>query len=344
MKRDESGQTELRNTPRKKSRKNCFLRGCVCCVFLFISLVLITGACLSMIPAAPADYTTKTKTGGPIEAKYLAMGEYAVRSTTADAEEPVKKLTIAYPEKMETDSRKWPVVVQVNGTGILPEKYPSVFNHLASWGFIVIGNDDPGTWSGESAEKTLDWLLHENEREGSVFFQKVDTSNIGIVGHSQGGVGTFNAVTVQPHAGLYRAVVALSPTNEETAEALKIPYDISKVKVPVLMAAGTVSDFEVKMVIPLDIMKRMYARLSVPKAMMRRKECDHGQMLYFADGYVTAWFMWLLQNDKEAAKAFVGEKPELLTNPLYQDQESDLGERTVPDEAETKTIRELNGI
>ena len=78
--------------------------------------------------------------------------------------------------------------------------------------------------------------------------------------------------------------------------------------------------------------------------MMRRKECDHGQMLYFADGYVTAWFMWLLQNDKEAAKAFVGEKPELLTNPLYQDQESDLGERTVPDEAETKTIRELNGI
>lgn len=155
MKRDESGQTELRNTPRKKSRKKCFLRGCVCCVFLFISLVLITGACLSMIPAAPADYTTKTKTGGPIEAKYLAMGEYAVRSTTVDAEEPVKKLTIAYPEKLETDSQKWPVVVQVNGTGILPEKYPSVFNHLASWGFIVIGNDDPGTWfrriGGENA-------------------------------------------------------------------------------------------------------------------------------------------------------------------------------------------------
>jgi len=46
-----------------------------------------------------------------------------------------------------------------------------------------------------------------------------------------------------------------------------------------------------------------------------------------------------LQNDKEAAKAFVGEKPELLTNPLYQDQESDLGERTVPDEAETEKIR-----
>jgi len=339
MKRDESGQTELRNTPRKKSRKNCFLRGCVCCVFLFISLVLITGACLSMIPAAPADYTTKTKTGGPIEAKYLAMGEYAVRSTTADAEEPVKKLTIAYPEKLETDSRKWPVVVQVNGTGILPEKYPSVFNHLASWGFIVIGNDDPGTWSGESAEKTLDWLLHENELEGSVFFQKVDTSGIGIVGHSQGGVGTFNAVTVQPHAGLYRAVVALSPTNEELAEALKIPYDISKVKVPVLMTAGTRTDFEVKMVIPPESMKKMYARLNVPKAMMRRKECDHGQMLYSADGYVTAWFMWLLQDDQEAAKAFVGESPELMSNPLYQDQKSDLGRWGTPDEVETEKIR-----
>lgn len=54
---------EAQNASHKKSKKSCFLRGCVCAVLLFISLVLITGACLSMIPAAPADYTTKTKTG-----------------------------------------------------------------------------------------------------------------------------------------------------------------------------------------------------------------------------------------------------------------------------------------
>ena len=29
-------------------------------------------------------------------------------------------------------------------------------------------------------------------------------------------------------------------------------------------------------------------------------------MLYSADGYVTAWFMWQLKSDQNAAKAFVG--------------------------------------
>ena len=60
---------------------------------------------------------------------------------------------------------------------------------------------------------------------------------------------------------------------------------------------------------------------------------------FSADGYVTAWFMWLLQDDKEAAKAFTGDKPELLTNPLYQDRKTDLSSLSVPDEAEIKQNR-----
>lgn len=39
---------------------------------------------------------------------------------------------------------------------------------------------------------------------------------------------------------------------------------------------------------------------------MRRIGAEHGQMLYIADGYVTAWFMWQLQGDEEASKAFNG--------------------------------------
>ena len=42
------------------------------------------------------------------------------------------------------------------------------------------------------------------------------------------------------------------------------------------------------------------------------------------DGYTTAWFMWQLQGDMEAAKAFVGEDSELMTNSLYQDQATNL--------------------
>ena len=34
---------------------------------------------------------------------------------------------------------------------------------------------------------------------------------------------------------------------------------------------------------------------------------------------MTAWFMWQLQGDQDAARAFVGENPELLNNTMYQD-------------------------
>lgn len=39
----------------------------------------------------------------------------------------------------------------------------------------------------------------------------------------------------------------------------------------------------------------MYDKISSKKVMMRRVGVEHGQMLYSADGYVTAWFMWQLQ-------------------------------------------------
>ena len=60
------------------------------------------------------------------------------------------------------------------------------------------------------------------------------------------------------------------------------------------------------------------------KIAMRRINTVHNEVLYMPDGYITAWFMWQLQNDDDAAKAFVGDTPELLTNPLYQDQRIDM--------------------
>ena len=67
----------------------------------------------------------------------------------------------------------------------------------------------------------------------------------------------------------------------------------------------------------------MYDRIGVQKTAARRSGAEHGEMLYTADGYVTAWFMWHLQDDEEAAQAFIGNSPELLNNPLYQDQRID---------------------
>ena len=39
---------------------------------------------------------------------------------------------------------------------------------------------------------------------------------------------------------------------------------------------------------------------------------------------VITWFGWQLMSDEEGAQVFHCETPELLTNPLYQDQRIDL--------------------
>lgn len=286
-------------------------------LLVLILLIVLLVVLIATAPSVPNRYTKTVETGGELESAYLATGPYKIAYLEATAGEPLKKYEAYYPQELEEGP--YPAVVFVNGTGVYGSKYKALFRHLASWGFIVLGNEDPGTWSGISADQTLDWLLKENQREGSVFFGRVDLENIGISGHSQGGVGVFSAVTENAHSGLYKTAVALSPTNEEGAAALGIPYDLTKVEIPVLMLAGTQGEFETEMVIPFQAMTAMYDRLSVPKAMARRTDSDHGGMLYKADGYVTAWFLWQLQGNEEAGRAFTGEDPELARNVFYQD-------------------------
>ena len=137
-------------------------------------------------------------------------------------------------------------------------------------------------------------------------------------------MGAINTVTDTKRSDMYKTVVAESPSNPELSESLEWNYDISKINIPIFMVAGTKGDFEMKTVIPSEKMPEMYASISTPEAMARKKDCEHGEMLYSADGYVTAWLMWQLQGDEEAAKAFVGDDAELLHNELYQDQRIDI--------------------
>lgn len=290
-------------------------------ILAIVLLLAILLFILSKKPFVPSDYTKTVETGGELEAKYLAMGEYEVKHTETDAPEDWGKFITYYPAAVETADKTYPVVVVVNGTGVYASKYPVLFKHLASWGFIVIGNEDPSTCSGDSADAALAYLSEQNDDPDSVFYRKVDTAHIGITGHSQGGVGVFNAVTQQPHGNLYTCAVSLSPTEMELADAIGLHYEPDKMTVPTLLLAADAND-----VISPEGTQKVYDAMTVPKAMALRTGMDHGKMLYSADGYVTAWFLWYLQADEEAAKAFSGDSAELLENSLYASQQIDIEE------------------
>ena len=118
---------------------------------------------------------------------------------------------------------------------------------------------------------------------------------------------------------MYKAAVSLSPVPEESAKAIHWDYDPTKIKIPVLIFAGTEND-----TISSEQLDTLYSHIGSDKVSAIRTGMTHPQMLYSADGYVTAWFMWHLQGDEEASKAFVGPDAELYQNELYQNQNSSL--------------------
>ena len=105
------------------------------------------------------------------------------------------------------------------------------------------------------------------------------------------------------HKDAYKAAVALSPTNKELAHNLLWDYDATLVDVPTLLIAGAGGGDD--WVVTGEQLESIYVDIPSQKFMARRVETDHGPMLYSAQGYVVAWFMWLLQGDEQAARAFL---------------------------------------
>ena len=282
------------------------------------------------------NYYKYAVTGGEVEAKYTTLGPYDVSYIEFDAgNETYKKYEIWYPTEMMDSSRTYPLVVMANGTGVKASQYKEVFQHLSSWGFVVIGNEDENSRTGASSADSLDFVLTLNSDSDSIFYGKIDVENVGIAGHSQGGVGAVNAVTNQENGKHYKALFTASATSpywgQDDVFGREWAYDFSQVDIPCFMVAGTgaadagtatdITAREGQGICPLWGMQECYNAVPdhVYKVMARQTGKDHGDMLRSADGYMTAWFMWQLQGDEVAETAFVGVDAEILHNVNWQD-------------------------
>lgn len=296
-------------------------------IVIFIVYVLgkLFGNLLGKIPAVPNGYTSKVKTGGSIEAKYIGMGTHEVEYTENVTMSALKKFEIYYPKDISS-MNKVPVVVFLNGTGIKGSKYPALQKHLASWGFITIANEEENSFYGEAAELSIRYLKfadsYQDDKNSNPIKGHINFDNIGITGHSQGGIGVINGITIHPDSNMFKAAVILSSTETDAAKALLWDSDSSLIKANTLIV-GSTGDTDSK-IAPIESLNATYEKINgVDKVLARRNDADHGQMLYYADGYVTAWFMYYLQNDESAKEAFAS-NGELSKNSLYQDFKSDI--------------------
>jgi len=97
------------------------------------------------------------------------------------------------PDELGQDGLLHPVFIWGCGGMAMPSSYMEELTQIASHGFVVVAEVSNIGDDGAPLLAALDWVLAENERSDSEFYHKLNTSRIGLGGHSIGSVNSFLA-------------------------------------------------------------------------------------------------------------------------------------------------------
>lgn len=312
----------------KKIMKILKIIGIVIVVLVIVVLVYSTIKNHKILntPRLKADYYEDVSNVGKLEAYYEKKGAYEVSYTEVKSKnKSIKNIRIWYPTELNSNNGNYPFIMVVNGSQTPAKVYMPFFERLASWGFIVVGNDDPQAGNGDTASETLDYMLNE-----SILSDRIDKANMGIIGYSQGGAGALAAITEHENGKLYKTVFTGSAAYPFLATNMGWNYTPANINIPYFMTAatGTSDDLQVEDinkefggVAPLESLVQIYDTMSdnVFKLRARSVGAEHEQMQLKTDAYMTAWMLYWLKGDEQAGATFIGEDAEILSNPSWQD-------------------------
>lgn len=269
------------------------------------------------------DFQNKVQSQFEIERHYNQKGTLAVASQTVPANSQLPNIKIWYPDELQNKNQTYPIVIFSNGSNTPYQKYEPIFEHLASYGFVVVGDDVEHAWSGKSTSQILNYLTVQNKSPNSPFKGKLQVNNVGVAGFSQGAIGAVNAVTAFDNSHQFKSLYTASQPQAKITEGFGWKNDLSKVKVPYFLTAGTkLFDAGNPAKDPYSGISPLLSLQDTFKAMpsgqltviARRKNADHTDMAIAPNGYMTAWFRYTLMNDELASRAFVGQNPEISQN------------------------------
>ena len=231
--------------------------------------------------------------------------------------------TVFYPADLSKFPKKdkLPVLVMSGpGCDATSSAFRPFFTEVASHGYLLIV-------SGPLTEETvytnllpkntaddmvtaIDWAFAENEREGSIFFGKVDPQ-VCPMGQS---CGTVEAYSIRKDPRITQFCLFNGGGLSRNSET----YPIADFQVPVAMfvggedkaRAGAQAAFET-----IENVPAVYAVRDIPG------DAHAGTFRYknggaFARGCV-AWLDWQMKGDENAAKMFKGEAPSITKDPRW---------------------------
>lgn len=88
------------------------------------------------------------------------------------------------------EGEKLPIIIWGNGTCAWPEAYGALLRYVASHGFFIVAPNSRWVGDGRAMKKALEFALAANGDRNSPYYNKLDTTKVGAMGHSQGAGGT----------------------------------------------------------------------------------------------------------------------------------------------------------
>jgi hypothetical protein len=156
----------------------------------------------SLLEYVTIDNVTLSGTGGtnpppggggtlPPVSRVDVDGPFA--TTVTQSTGPGRNAWVVRPSTLGANGLKHPIFIWGPGAGTGPSNYDFHLRRIASHGFVVFSETSTG--DGDEMRAAITWLINENNRSGSAYYQKLDTTKIAIGGHSRGSLSAFGAAS-----------------------------------------------------------------------------------------------------------------------------------------------------
>jgi len=307
-----------------------------------VTMALSLSFTLPLANAGPLKQFSSYEPNGEIERKYYAAGPWkdvTVGKTEKPCDSAGNKCILVYPTNLGANGLKHPIVAYGNGTNAHPTEAAYFLKHLASWGFAVIASEDKQTLPGITILDSVKFMIAANGDPESIFLNKLDVSQIGATGYSQGAFGVISAMIKSP--GLIKTAIAIALPKRSWCNPSCPDPDLRNLTQgsiffvtgsgdpisPPAQPPGSSSEQSIEAyynAVPDNLMKLKGTLTGASHndiagqpdcAAAMGSGCVIGVYGYL--GYPAAWLMYELQGDAYARGAFVQETGEMFKGPVH---------------------------
>lgn len=279
--------------------------------------------------APTPDAQTDGSSGGP--GVYGSDGPDPVGTATVQVPGPSGTFSVTAYYPMSPGAH--PVVILSSGFFQTGLGYAPYAKRLASWGVVTFTRDDPGlgetapSIAADVAYMVTTWLPAAGSDASAPAFGAVDTSRIGLAGHSRGGQVALLAAEGGA-LGHVRGVFGLDPVDTSTSGSPEARTQIATIGVPLAFVGETTDSASSGCAPATDNYQVLYQAAVSPAVAITAVNADHtmfedpsncsfctlctagtanaAQVLAYSVRYLTAFFARELLGDSSVGAAFQG--------------------------------------